>query len=728
MTLKERCFPFLRWLPMQRASIRADAIAGATVAMVLIPQAMAYAQLAGLPAYYGLYAAFLPVIIGAMWGSSRQLSTGPVAMVSLLTGSALAQFAAPGTEQFIALAILLALMVGIMELLMGLFRLGAIVNFLSHPVIVGFTNAAAIIIALSQFNKLLGVHSARSDRFLADVWDVLLRIGDTHLPTLAIGLSALAVMLLVRRYRPAWPGVLLAVALTTVLSWAIDFERNTTASADDFRDPQVRGIVGSLIALSARAGELRAASGEKIAEISALRASNPSDHPRLIMLNADLEFLSLELRAVEAEHRVRFAELRRLRFKGVTDTTGPLTFHMVSTVPADAATDGRRWSVGGIADARILMTGGGEVVGKVPAGIPQPAMPRISWDNLITLLPTALIIALIGFMEAISIAKSMATRTRQRIDPDQELTGQGLANIVGSLFQSFPVSGSFSRSAVNLATGAVSGLSSVVAGTIVLVTLLLFTPLLYHLPQAALAAIIMLAVVNLVNFKALIHAWRAHKHDGVAAIVTFVATLGFAPHLDSGILIGAALAIILYLYRTMRPRVAVLGRHPDGTLRDAHLFNLQTSERIIAVRFDGSLFFANVPYFEDVILDQAAQHSQASYILVVGDAINELDASGEEMIRHLVQRLRENGMTMVFSGLKRQVLGVMEKTGLYATIGAQHFFRTEDMALEAISQWLNDPAFDEKFLPLRRNGKRDANAPAPDSDTTDSSAALTPPA
>jgi len=728
MPLRERCFPFLRWLPMQRPSIRADAIAGATVAMVLIPQAMAYAQLAGLPAYYGLYAAFLPIIIGAMWGSSHQLSTGPVAMVSLLTGSALAQFAAPGTEQFIALAILLALMVGVMELLMGLFRLGAIVNFLSHPVIVGFTNAAAIIIALSQFNKLLGVHSARSDRFLADVWDVLLRIGDTHLPTLAIGLSALAVMILVRRYRPVWPGVLLAVALTTVLSWAIDFERNTTASADDFRDPQVRSIVDSLVALSARAGELRVASGEKIAEIGTLRAGNPSDHPRLIMLNADLEFLSLELRAVEAEHRVRFAELRRLRFKGVTDPAGLLAFHLVSTVPATAATDGRRWTVGGIADARILMTGGGEVVGKVPAGIPQPAMPRISWDNLVTLLPTALIIALVGFMEAISIAKSMATRTRQRINPDQELTGQGLANIVGSLFQSFPVSGSFSRSAVNLATGAVSGLSSVVAGAIVLVTLLLFTPLLYHLPQAALAAIIMLAVVNLVNLKALIHAWRAHKHDGVAAIVTFVATLGFAPHLDNGILIGAALAIILYLYRTMRPRVAVLGRHPDGTLRDAHLFNLQTSERVIAIRFDGSLFFANVPYFEDVILDQAAQHPQANYILVVSDAINELDASGEEMIRHLVQRLRENGMTMVFSGLKRQVLGVMEKTGLYATIGAQHFFRTEDMALEAISQWLNDPAFDEKFLPPRRNGKRDSNAPAPAPATTDSSAALTPPA
>jgi SulP family sulfate permease len=341
-------------------------------------------------------------------------------------------------------------------------------------------------------------------------------------------------------------------------------------------------------------------------------------------------------------------------------------------------------------------------------------MPGVEWETMIKLLPTALIIALIGFMEAISIAKSMATQTKQRISPDQELIGQGLANIVGSAFQSFAVSGSFSRSAVNLATGAVSGLSSVVAGVIVLVTLLLFTPLLYHMPQAALAAIIMLAVAGLVNFKAMVHAWQAHRHDGIAATVTFLATLSFAPHLDTGILVGAALAIILYLYRTMRPRVAVLGRHPDGTMRDAHMFNLPTSERLIAIRFDGSLFFANVPYFEDVILEQAAQHPQARYILVVGDAINELDASGEEMIRHLARRLQQNDVTMVFSGLKRQVLGVMEKTGLYAAIGAQNFFRTEDAALEAISQWLNDPAFDEKFFPLRRNGNNAASAASPD--------------
>jgi len=698
MKLSHKLLPFLRWLPLQRQTLRADAIAGATVAMVLIPQSMAYAQLAGMPAYYGLYAAFLPVIIGAMWGSSHQLATGPVAMVSLLTGSALAQFAAPGTEQFIALAILLALMIGLMELAMGLFRLGAIVSFLSHPVIVGFTNAAAIIIALSQFNKLLGVHSARSDRFLADVWDVLLRIGDTHWPTLAMGLLALAVMIAVRRYRPLWPGVLIAVAITTALSWATDFERNTSVDATLFRDHQVRNVIDSLSALTLRSGELRAEVTEKSAEIGALTASDGTDHPRLIMLNADLEFLRLELRTVEAERRLRFTEVRRLRFTGVQETAAT-EFQLAGTVPTGVQTDGRRWIISKIDNGRILLSGGGEVVGSIPAGIPEPALPQLKWDTLLKLLPTALIIALVGFMEAISISKSMATRTKQRIDPDQELIGQGLANIVGSLFQAFPVSGSFSRSAVNLATGAMTGLSSVVAGFIVLVTLLLLTPLLYHLPQAALAAIIILAVANLVNFSAIRHAWQAHRHDGIAAIVTFVATLSFAPHLDNGILVGAALAIILYLYRTMRPRVAVLGRHADGTLRDAQLFNLPTSEKLIAIRYDGSLFFANVPYFEDVILEQVARHPQARHILIVGDAINELDASGEEMIRHLAHRLRDNGVALVFSGLKRQVLSVMENTGLRDIIGSQHFHRTEDHALQAIADELQDPEFNAIYFP-----------------------------
>jgi SulP family sulfate permease len=693
-------FPFRAWFPATRETLHADAIAGTTVALILIPQSMAYAQLAGMPAYYGLYAAFLPVIVGALWGSSNQLSTGPVAMVSLLTGSTLAQFASPGTEQFITYAILLAFMAGLMQLVIGAFRLGAVINFLSHPVIVGFTNAAAIIIALSQLNKMLGVPIGRSEHFLLDVWTVLQQMHEVHVPSLAMGLSALALILVLRKYRPAWPGVLITVAIATAVSWAIQFERNLAAGNEQFEDIEVRNVIDYVAGTANRLDELNAEIEAKSRDLKLLEKNLGEVHPRIVVLSADIEILRLDARTIEREHRLRMRELRRFVFERIPGRDGaPDRLYLVGTRPL-AEKDGRHWRITRATPGGLELAGGGEVVGRVPSGLPALSWPKFNWDLLVTLLPSALVITLVGFMETISVAKAMATRTRQRIDPNQELIGQGLANIVGSLSQSFPVSGSFSRSAVNLSAGAVTGMSSVMAGALVLATLLVLTPLLYHLPQAVLAAVIMAAVGNLLNFKAIRHAWAAQRHDGVAAVVAFVATLGFAPHLDTGILVGGALAIVLFLYRTMRPRIAVLSRHPDGTLRDARVHNLPTSEHIIVIRFDGSLYFANVPYFEDAVLQEAARHPKAKYILVVGDGINEIDGSGEEAIRRLVERLGESGITMVFSGLKLQVVNVMERTGLYGVIGAQHFFRTEDAALQAIYQWINDATFDLKFCPL----------------------------
>jgi len=687
MTLLRRLLPFLRWFPATRRSLRADAVAGITVAMVLVPQSMAYAQLAGLPAYYGLYAAFLPVIVGAMWGSSHQLANGPVAMVSLLTGSTLAQFAAPGSEQFIMLAIVLALMVGVMELAIGLFRLGAIINFLSHPVIVGFTNAAAIIIALSQLNKVMGVSIGRTEHFLVDIWGVLQQAGETHLPTLVMGLAAFAFIALLRKYLPKWPGVLIAVVLATLVSWSTGYERHSSADIAQFQDTTARNVIENAVATDVREKQLNAGIAEKSAELQKISKIHSEGHPRILAVNYDIEILRTEIKTVEREHRLRMRELRRFVFARVPGAGAEAPrLYLEKLAPEDVKTDGHHWRISKISGGTIMLSGGGEVVGKIPSGLPALAWPTVTWDTLVTLLSTALVITLVGFMEAVSIAKAIATRTRQRIDPNQELIGQGLSNIIGSLSQSFPVSGSFSRSAVNLSAGAVTGLSSVITGAIVLVTLLLFTALLYHLPQSVLAAVIMLAVINLVNFGAMRHAWQAHRHDGIAATVTFAATLGFAPHLDTGILVGAGLAVVLYLYRTMRPRVAILGRHPDGTLRDAELHNLDTSEHIIAMRFDGSLYFANVPYFEDAILEAVAKHPKARWVLIVGDGINQLDASGEEVIRHLLQRLRENGIGIVFSGLKQQVLQVIKRTGLYAEIGADNLFRTEDQALELLEQ------------------------------------------
>jgi SulP family sulfate permease len=237
---------------------------------------------------------------------------------------------------------------------------------------------------------------------------------------------------------------------------------------------------------------------------------------------------------------------------------------------------------------------------------------------------------------------------------------------------------------VNINAGAATGMSSVFTGAFVLLTLLFLTPLLYHLPQAVLAAVIIMAVIGLVNFRAIRHAWQANHHDGIAAIVTFVATLAFAPHLDNGIMVGGGLAVGLYLYRTMSPRVAILGRHHDGTLRDAVVNKLPASEMVTAVRFDGRLYFANVAYFEDAILEAVANNPQAPYLLVVGDGINELDASGEEVIHHLVLRLNAIGVVMLFAGLKKQVLDVMRATGLYQTIGERRFYANAEMALARI--------------------------------------------
>ena len=222
------------------------------------------------------------------------------------------------------------------------------------------------------------------------------------------------------------------------------------------------------------------------------------------------------------------------------------------------------------------------------------------------------------------------------------------------------------------------------------------------MPHAVLSAVLITAVMSLIDVLAMKFAWQSHRHDGIAALATFGGTLLFAPSLDCGIVIGAGIAIGLYLYRSMKPRIALLGRHPDGTLRDARLHHLPTSEHIIALRFDGSLYFANVPAFEDAILDAGAKNAKARFILVVGDGINEIDASGQEVMRHLVERLRENDVTLLFSGLKQQVMSALQATGLYGAIGAENIFRTEDAALEAIYQRIHDESFDAKYCPLTR--------------------------
>ncbi|MBD3618730.1 MAG: STAS domain-containing protein [Chromatiales bacterium] len=680
--LSSRLFPFVGWFPVTAGGLRADLMAGLAVALVLIPQSMAYAQLAQLPPIYGLYAAFLPVMVAALWGSSSQLATGPVAVVSLLTGTALLPFAAAGSPEFIALAIALAALIGVIQLLLGLLRMGVLVSFISHPVVIGFTNAAALIIALSQLNKLLGLQRDTESAFLVGIWDMLLRIGDSHVPTVMMGVGAIALMWLLKKYLPRAPGVLIAVVLSILISWLAGFERKTSVSMDAIATEEVRALIEEKHAV-----KLAAETREEVVRDIDERLVDITDGEAL-MLQHQRNVAAHEAEELREKARLIASEIRRIGLQQAAGGVG--VFYAVDVSPTDVELDKGIWRFVGTSENEVTLSSGGAVVGTVPRGLPDLAWPSLDWQVVTSLITSAFIIAMVGFTEAIAIAKAMAAKTGQRIDPNQELIGQGLANMVGSISQAYPVSGSFSRSAVNLSNGARTGLSSVFTALIVLVTLLFLTSLLYHLPQAVLAAIIMMAVSGLVNVKAVKHAWQASRHDGLAAIVTFVVTLVLAPNLEFGILAGVGLAVALYLYRTMRPRVAELARYQDGTLRDARLYGLAPFKSACIIRFDGGLFFANVPYFEDAVLNAVARNPEAKYVVIVGKGINEVDASGEEVIRHLVRRLRERDVTLVFAGIKAQVLDVMQRTGLYEEIGEKYVFRSTQGALDAVAEWTGD--------------------------------------
>ena len=549
-----RRLPIAKLFTLSPDAIKKDLVAGVTVSLVAIPQSLAYAQLAGVPAYYGLYAALIPTIVGALFGSSRQLSTGPVAMTSLLTAASVAPLAAHGSEMFYAYVVLLAFLSGMFQVLFGTLRMGVLLNFLSNPVLMGFINAAAIIIGLSQLPTLLGISANQSSHFLLDIWQVLIHIDAMHLLSVAFGLSAILLLVAFKKLAPRLPGVLITVVLLTLVSYEV-------------------GYAGL----------------------------------------------------------------------------------------------------------------GGKVVGVVPQGLPTLSIPLLDWNVTMDLIPAAFVIALISFMEAMSSSKVIALKTRQPWDENKELIGQGLAKIASGFCHAMPVSGSFSRSALNLATNAQTSFSSVVSAVFVLLTLLFFTPLLYHLPKPVLAAVIMMAVIGLVNFQSITNAWRASRDDGIAAIVTFLSTLAFAPNIQNGILTGIILSLALLLYRMMQPRVADLGMCEDGTLRDAHRHNLPILHlKLGAIRFDGALRFVNVSYFEDAILTFERENPSVRYILVKCNGVNYLDASGVEMLSSLVSRLKSNGITLGLSGAKKQVQEVMDNTGLSVKIGADNIFSNDREALDQL--------------------------------------------
>lgn len=692
--LLTRIFPFLGWFKGYNAkNLQVDLLAGLTVALVLIPQSMAYAQLAGLPAYYGLYAAFLPPMVASLFGSSRQLATGPVAVVSLMSAASLEPLATAGSPEFITYSIVLALVVGIFQFSLGVLRLGLVVNFLSHPVVNGFTNAAAIIIASSQFSKFFGVYVDKAPHHYETMIRVVQAAFDyTHWPTLAFGAGAVTIMVVLKKINPRIPNVLVAVAITTLISYYTGFNKDATVP---YQTIELEGIEQTITSFNHSVEEIKRLGNERAEigkEIDALKKTVTGHGPFLDIINLENQVTILSAKISQEKHHSHELRkhLRDLKFEAVVEADH-YTFYPKEQVPTGITTDGGTWRIkvsnSPLNPEELKMMGGGAIVGKIPEGLPTLTIPQLSVKSFLKLLPTAIIISLLGFMEAIAIAKAMAAKTGQKLDPNQELIGQGLANIFGSIGSSYAVSGSFSRSAVNLQAGAVSGVSSVVTSIMVVITLLFLTPLLYHLPQAVLAAVIMMAVIGLVNTKGFVHAWHAQKHDGIISIITFIVTLAYAPHLDKGIMVGVALSMGVFLYRSMRPVVAKLSMHKDASLQSMEHYRLRGCRHIAVVRFDGALFFANASYLDEQIIKFRTEMPDLRYILLDASGINDIDASGEEELALIVSRMHAAGLGFAVCNAKGPILEVLDRTHLFEKIGGENFYpTTKDAVADIISK------------------------------------------
>jgi len=545
--------PILSWLPSySRLSLSGDLSAGLTVGVMLIPQGMAYAMLAGLPPIYGLYASTIPLLPYAIFGTSRQLSVGPVAMDSLLVAIGVGKLAEYGSEQFISLAILLAMMVGAIQFLLGVFRLGFMVNFLSHPVISGFTSAAAIIIGFNQLPHLLGIQASGGNHLhalVAALWEQVMHV---HAATLLIGVGGIVTLLVMKRYFKRIPAALLAV-------------------------------------------------------------------------------------------------------------------------------------IGGIGIIYFFSPDGVRIVREIPAGLPTFGLPMVSWAHVMALLPTAMTIALVGFMEAFAVAKAtQAKHKNYQLNANQELIGLGMANFGGSFFRSFPVTGGFSRTAVNDQAGAQTQLASVFSALLIVLTLLFLTPLFYHLPNAILAAVILVAIVGLIDVKEVIHLWKSNRRDLAMLLVTFLATLFLG--IQEGIAIGVGLSLVMVLYETSYPHYAVLGRLPgtDTYRNTKRYFEAKELAYILIIRFDAKLFFGNSTIFQNIMDEEMRKRKDLKLIIINAEAINTLDSTAAHMLNDLADDLKQAGIELVFTTVKGPVRDVMVKAKIVEKLGKQHFF---DSIQEAVNNF-----------------------------------------
>lgn len=541
-----RYLPILDWgRHYDRSALSNDLLASVIVTVMLIPQSLAYALLAGLPPQVGLYASILPLVAYGIFGTSRALAVGPVAVASLMTATAVGKLAEQGSPDYYVAAIALALVSGAMLLAMGLLRLGFLANFLSHPVIAGFISASGILIAASQLKGILGV-KAHGETFVEVVGSLLPQLSETNLPTLVIGAGALAFLFWVRMgLRP------LLVA---------------------------RGV-------NARTADLAA----KI---------------------------------------------------------GPVLAVAVTTLVT--------WSLG-------LYDEGVAIVGDVPAGLPPLAVPTFDPGLWSQLALSALLISVVGFVESVSVAQTLAAKRRQRIDPNQELVGLGAANIASAVSGGYPVTGGFARSAVNFDAGARTPAAGMFTAVGIGVATLVLTPLLHFLPTATLAATIIVAVLSIIDLGALRRLWTYSKSDFAAMLTTILATLTLG--VETGIISGVALSIGMHLHRSSTPHVAVLGLVP-GTeyFRNVERHDVISADDVITLRVDWSLYFPNARYLEDTVYNQVAARPEVRHVVLVCSAVNFIDASALESLEAINERLDSAGVTFHLSAVKGPVLDRLRRS------------------------------------------------------------------
>ncbi len=542
----KRLIPILEWLPnYNKSRFRGDFIAGITVAIILIPQGIAYALIAGLPPIYGLYCALIPQIVYAIFGSSRQVAIGPVAMDSLIVAAGVSTLALAGSDSYIAIAILLAFMVGGIQFLLGVFRLGFVVNFLSKPVITGFTSAVALTIGMNQFRNLLGVDFMQSDQIQYVLEDMWYNIIDYNPHTAIIGIISVVVIIILRKINKKIPNALIVV------------------------------VFGILV----------------------------------------------------------------MRYFGKD-------FNDVS------------------------------IVKDIPSGLPSFSFPEFDISQIRELLPIALTLVMVGYLETISIGKSLeAKQDEYKIRPNQELVALGLSNMIGSWFKAYPSTSSFSRSAINQESGATTGMSSLVSVVMVIITLLFLTPLFYHLPKTVLAAIIIVAVFGLVNIKEAVFLWKANNLDFWLMIATFFSTLLFG--IEYGIMIGVGLSLIILIYRTSRPYVAELGKVPDSDFyRNRERFSeVIIDEEVLVFRFDAQLFYANSSYFIETLELMAEKRGDKLKLIVLdAESINRVDSTGVEMLKERIRYYQKRGILFYFAGVKGPVRDHLFRGKILDLITLDHFY------------------------------------------------------